>query len=97
MGEYLRFHKMVTPVVIQVIFWLVATIVVVAGVLQLRANTLAGLALIVLGPLVVRIYAELLIVLFEINDAVQDMRSASRGGGTAVAPAHAAPGSAPTT
>jgi hypothetical protein len=78
MGEYLRFHKMVTPVIIQVVFWIFAILAVIAGILQLTQNVLTGVLIIVLGPLAVRVYAEILIVLFEINEALQDIRGGTR-------------------
>jgi hypothetical protein len=46
-----------------------------------NGETGAGLALIILGPLGVRIYAELLIVIFRINDNVYAIRSARTGEG----------------
>ena len=91
MSEYLRFNKMITPMIIQVLFWVFAAVVVLAGLFQLTQNFLTGLVLIILGPIGVRIYAELLIVLFQINAALQDIRGTSRRGGTAVMSPAASP------
>jgi hypothetical protein len=66
---------MIAPTVIEVVFWIAVAGVLISGVAQLGQNVVAGLLIIVLGPLVARIYAELLLVLFRINDAVQDMRN----------------------
>lgn len=79
MREYLTFRKMITPVVIQVVFWIGIVGVVVAGIVQLTQNFIGGIAIIVLGPLAVRVYAEILIVLFEMNAALQDIRPQRRG------------------
>jgi len=78
MGDYLAFRRMITPVVIQIIFWLAVLGVVIAGIVAIsRGRTGAGLALVILGPLGVRIYAEILIVIFRINDDVFAIRTAT--------------------
>ncbi len=41
-------------------------------------TVLSGLATILLGPLVVRIYAELLIIFFRINDTLTDIKNLLR-------------------
>jgi hypothetical protein len=66
--DILKFRKMITPVIIQVVFWILVAIVVISGLFSLGDNFLYGLLMIILGPIVVRIYAEILIVLFKMND-----------------------------
>lgn len=74
MGEFLRFRRMVTPVLIQLLFWLGVVGTVVFGVVSmLNDDVLMGLAVLLLGPIAVRVYAELLIVLFRIHSALQRM------------------------
>ena len=81
MGEYLSFRKMITPVFIQVIFWIVAAVLVIAGLAQIANDeAVGGILLIVLGPLGARIYAEILIVIFRINDNVAGIRQTKSGG-----------------
>jgi hypothetical protein len=70
-SDFFSFRQMVTPVIIQVLFWLGVAVSVVAGLFALGESPLGGLLLIVLGPLVVRIYCELLIVLFRIHDSLR--------------------------
>jgi hypothetical protein len=85
LGEYLSFRRMITPVFIQVIFWIFAGIAVLGGLAALvSGEALSGLLLIVLGPLFARIYAEILIVIFRINDNVAAIRH--RGEPAAVPP-----------
>jgi hypothetical protein len=75
MGEYLTFRRMITPVFIQVIFWIAVLAIVIAALVQIAdGNAAAGLLLLILGPLGVRIYAEILIVIFRINDNVAAIR-----------------------
>ena len=75
MGDFLRFETMITPALIQILFWILSIVAIVFGVLALifgpsdeHQNLAVGLAFIILGPIVLRIYAEVLIVVFRIND-----------------------------
>lgn len=76
--EFLTFRRMVTPVVIQVIFWLGIAGVITTGLVAIGTNATEGVAMIVFGPLVIRIYCELLIVFFRINDHLNEIRENTR-------------------
>jgi hypothetical protein len=73
MGDFLRFETMITPGLIQVLFWLAAIFCIVAGIITMIGADdvgarVGGAALLIFGPLGARIYAEILIVVFRIND-----------------------------
>jgi hypothetical protein len=72
MGDFLRFETMITPILIQILFWLAVIVCVIVGIIIIVSggehSLGAGLALIILGPIVARIYSEILIVIFRIND-----------------------------
>ena len=73
MNDLLYFDTMVTPKIITVVYWLLLIGVAIAGLGMIFSGTgimgvLGGLLTIVLGALVVRIYCELLIVLFKIYE-----------------------------
>lgn len=79
MKDYLTFDKMITPIIIQVIFWIgVLCCLVVAGVSFYQGlgsrgglpSIALGILALVIGPLVVRMYCELMIVIFTINKNV---------------------------
>ena len=84
MWDFLTFRKMLTPIVIQFLFWLgvVACILggigaILVGIARIdRTPELIGIGIlaVVFGPLVTRIYCEWLIVLFRINDTLTDIR-----------------------
>lgn len=77
MGEFLTFQKMITPIVIQIIFWILVAVVVIAGVVSLfqgGIQVLFGLLTIVIGPIIVRIYCELIIILFRMYEALTDIK-----------------------
>jgi hypothetical protein len=80
--EFLTFRRMVTPIIIQVIFWIGIVVCVLVGLGQLAMSfrmgvlaIFAALATLVLGPLMVRVYCELLILLFRIHDTLQEIKN----------------------
>jgi len=90
LGDYLTFRRMITPVFIQIIFWIAVIGIVIAGLVQIsNGKTAAGILLLLLGPLGVRIYAEILIVIFRMNESLLDIRNAKLG--SAAPPATAPP------
>ena len=92
MGDFLAFRKMITPVVVQILFWLgVLACVGVALAILGGSSSFAGaspvdpklmaLAVVVVGPLLLRFYCELLIVLFRMYDSLRVIeRNSARGG-----------------
>ena len=84
MNDFLSFRKMITPIFIQVIFWLFVIMIVIAGLasmLQGGTAIFSGLLMIVVGPLFVRVYCELLILLFRIYDELVAIRTGTPPGG----------------
>lgn len=73
----MQFKKMLTPVIIQILFGLGSILSVLVGlgllIFGLEEEKLLGFILILLGPIVVRIYCELLIVVFTINDTLTEI------------------------
>jgi hypothetical protein len=100
--DFLLFRAMVTPVIIQVVFWFGVALFIYAGVMMIQAalnpppplmpgfnyggrvvtpsqgiNTellVVGLGYAILGPILVRVYCELIVVLFRILDALRDVK-----------------------
>jgi len=78
MQEFLSFRKMITPMIIQILFWvLVAACVISALVSFGQGAVLAGLVILILGPVFVRVYCELMILLFKIYDELKRINSKS--------------------
>lgn len=85
MGDFLKFHKMITPIIIQIIFWIGVILCIIAGAGILISNIAApylggnefliGLLILLIGPLAVRIYCELLIVIFRINETLTEIKT----------------------
>jgi hypothetical protein len=88
MRTWLHFDTMVTPKIITFIYWLMLAGAVITGLMMLsrgigamRYSGFAGFGMVVCAPLVAalialfaRIYCELMIVLFKMNEALQEIR-----------------------
>lgn len=81
MKDFLEFRTMITPIIIQIIFWLgvaacivMGLIFIVAGIKYDARSGVAGFAILILGPVVVRIYCEILIIFFRINETLMEIK-----------------------
>jgi len=77
MSDFFSFRRMITPVIIQVLFWIFTAIAVIGGLALLfrgGSGTALGLVWILVGPLIARVYCEILIVVFRINETLTDIR-----------------------
>ena len=91
MNDFLVFRRMVSPLIIQAIFWIGVVASVIAGLIGIgnsfgegQANTkileaLLGVAVLLGGPMITRIFCELLILLFRMNETLSDIRSSLIG------------------
>ncbi len=88
MKDFITFKRMLTPILIQIVFWLAVVAIVIGGLVtavigltQLGSRNVAGalgtivagIVAMIFGPLVARIYAEILIVIFRINETLTDL------------------------
>lgn len=77
MNEYLTFRKMITPTIIQILFWLGIAAVVIsafATMFSAQGGVIQGLLLLVFGVIGWRVYCELIIVFFQMNRSLQEIR-----------------------
>ncbi len=87
MSDFWAFRKMVTPVIIQILFWVGVMACIIAGLVMIGTGVknpenqtlLPGVLLIIFGPLVVRLYCEILIVFFRINETLTEIKHALDG------------------
>jgi hypothetical protein len=84
--DFLKFKKMVTPIIIQILFWIGVVVSVIAGIIQIVSgiNTpyggggsivFMGILLLLLGPILVRVWCELMLVLFSIHDTLLKIKN----------------------
>lgn len=78
MGGFFSFDRMLTPALIQVVFWIGVALSVLVGLVFIfsasGSGAIFGLLYIVLGPLVVRVWCELVIVIFRIHSTLAEIR-----------------------
>ena len=82
-SDFFSFRWMLTPVLIEALFVLGALTSIAAGFVLIGhgashhhgSELWEGIGLVVLGPVVIRLYSELLIVAFRINGTLSDIRA----------------------
>jgi hypothetical protein len=72
--DLLFFDKMFMPKVITFIYWLAIIGCVIGGLVTMASSFLTGLAVLVGGSIAVRLYAELIMVFFKINESLAVIR-----------------------
>ncbi|WP_022794829.1 DUF4282 domain-containing protein [Marinococcus halotolerans] len=85
MYSFLNFNKMITPMIIKIIFFIGVGLSILIGIFQIGAGVasdfgggsqvLLGLITLVLGPLFTRIYCELLIVFFKMQESLHEINT----------------------
>ena len=76
MRDIFFFDKMLTPTIITFVYWLILVGCVIGGLVSMFSGEFfIGLGTIVGGVLFGRIWCELLIVLFKMNEALQVIRT----------------------
>jgi hypothetical protein len=89
MEEFLKFKKMITPIIIQILFWIGVVVCVIWGLAAIVTGisghaehggqiVFAGLLMLLIGPVLVRVYCEILIVLFSINTTLTQIKDKMR-------------------
>jgi hypothetical protein len=66
---------MITPVFIKIIFWLGVALVAIFGLYLMTAGRqfIFGLIYLLVGPIIWRIYCEIMIVLFKIHGGIEKL------------------------
>jgi len=82
MRDFLAFRTMVTPVIIQILFWVGVIVCIISGLVMIGMGVktlnerlmVKGVLLALLGPLGVRVYCEILIIFFRINETLTEIK-----------------------
>jgi hypothetical protein len=75
MKELLNYQYMITPGILKVLSYFAMVGCVIAGIFTLFVEPISGIGMIVLGPIVARIYTELLLVIFEIHGELKKLNN----------------------
>jgi type II secretory pathway component PulF len=75
--DYLTFRKMITPRIIQLLFWAGTLLCVIWSLLTffIGWGFIFGILLVILGPLMIRLWCELLILFFRINETLTEIKN----------------------
>ena len=81
--EFLNFDKMITPSIIKFVFWIGSGLTILSGLIMMISGAASsygggiqvflGILTILIGPFVIRIYCELLILFFKIHETLQEI------------------------
>src|SRR5699024_10942349 len=81
---FLKFEKMITPLFIQLIFWIGFVFSIIFGLFMIGYGIISdsggiaqigsGLFSLFLGPIILRVYCEMLIVIFKMQGALISIR-----------------------
>ena len=88
MNDFLAFRKLITPQIIQGLFWIGTGIAVLAGLIMIvdgvtarysggGREVLTGIIILLLGPVAVRINCELIVMLFRIGETLVEIKNGS--------------------
>ncbi|MDF3055092.1 MAG: uncharacterized protein K0Q74_999 [Gammaproteobacteria bacterium] len=79
MKDFLLFKRMLIPYLVQVVFWLGFLACLLTGGVDLsKGFILRGIGTMIVGPILVRMLCEYVVVLFRINDTLTEIRLSMR-------------------
>ena len=77
MNDFLSLRKFITPALIPLVFWIGSIWVIIADItFMFKVSFWVGLVKLIFGLVLVRIFAEVLVVLFRMHDALVKMAPA---------------------
>ena len=74
MKQFINYETMITPGIVKVLSWIGMVVALIVGLLGIAVDPLTGIGTAILGPVAVRIYAEILLIIFEIHKTLTQIR-----------------------
>jgi hypothetical protein len=75
--DFLLFRRMLMPYPIQIIFWLGVIICIIGGIYNFMHHSIKhGLQVLIIGPILLRLLCECLMVFFRINETLTELKNA---------------------
>lgn len=85
MGKFITFERMITPIFIQLLFWISFIAIIISSFIMIGygivssqgswMHVVGGIIFIFISPIVLRVYCEILIVVFKMQQALNDIRN----------------------
>jgi hypothetical protein len=73
MKDFLNYKYMITPGILKLLSYIAMVGCVIAGIFTAFVEPVSGIGMIVLGPILARIYTELMLVMFEIHNELKSL------------------------
>lgn len=75
--DFLTFRRMLTPIIIQALFWVAVIVCIITGFYNFFHHAfIPGLQVLFLGPLLLRLLCEFLILFFRMNETITELKNA---------------------
>ena len=74
MKQFINYEYMITPGVVKILSYIGMVVALIVGLLGIAVDPLTGIGTAILGPVAVRIYAEILLIIFEIHKTLTEIR-----------------------
>ena len=74
MKQFINYETMITPGIVKVLSWIGMLVALIVGLLGITVDPLTGIGTAILGPIVVRVYAEIVLIIFQINKTLTQIR-----------------------
>ena len=84
MGDFLAFRRMITPIFMQIVFWIGVIGILVLGILAIvdgvsdesdAGEVILGVLILIFGPIIWRVFCEIGILTFRIIETLADVRN----------------------
>jgi hypothetical protein len=76
MKAFLNYEYMITPGVLKILSYIGMVLAIIAGLFTaFTADFISGIGTAILGPIIVRIYAELMLIIFELHKELKKISS----------------------
>ena len=80
MKDFFLFRRMLIPYLVQVVFWLGVLACIGLGISDFfSGDIIRGLGTLIIGPILVRMACEYVVVLFRINDTLTEIKHLKEG------------------
>ena len=80
MRDFILFRRMLTPVLIQFIFWIGVIACIITGTANFfnGQGTIKALQILIFGPIFIRIVCEFFILFFRMNETLTEIKNAKQ-------------------
>ena len=71
MKQFINYETFITPGIVKVLSYIGMVVAFIIGLLSIAVEPLTGIGTAILGPIAVRVYAEVMLIIFEIHTTLK--------------------------